>query len=82
MNVPLPVPVACQSFGGWKRSLFGDLYAYGPDAVRFYTAARPSPALAQRRHREGAVRLSQQRLIGTASRGGQGSATGRLVQVS
>ncbi|MBT0960814.1 CoA-acylating methylmalonate-semialdehyde dehydrogenase [Denitromonas iodatirespirans] len=37
INVPLPVPVACQSFGGWKRSLFGDLYAYGPDAIRFYT---------------------------------------------
>lgn len=37
VNVPLPVPVACQSFGGWKRSLFGDLYAYGPDSVRFYT---------------------------------------------
>src|SRR5210317_658939 len=37
INVPLPVPVAYQSFGGWKRSLFGDLYAYGPDSVRFYT---------------------------------------------
>jgi malonate-semialdehyde dehydrogenase (acetylating)/methylmalonate-semialdehyde dehydrogenase len=37
VNVPLPVPVAYHSFGGWKRSLFGDLYAYGPDAVRFYT---------------------------------------------
>ena len=37
VNVPLPVPVASHSFGGWKRSLFGDLYAYGPDAVRFYT---------------------------------------------
>ena len=37
INVPLPVPVAYHSFGGWKRSLFGDLYAYGPDAVRFYT---------------------------------------------
>ncbi|MFK8031344.1 MAG: CoA-acylating methylmalonate-semialdehyde dehydrogenase [Gammaproteobacteria bacterium] len=37
INVPLPVPIASQSFGGWKRSLFGDLYAYGPDAVRFYT---------------------------------------------
>ncbi len=37
VNVPLPVPVACQSFGGWKRSMFGDLSAYGPDAVRFYT---------------------------------------------
>ena len=31
------VPVAYHSFGGWKRSLFGDLHAYGPDAVRFYT---------------------------------------------
>ncbi len=37
VNVPLPVPVAYHSFGGWKRSLFGDLYAYGPDGVRFYT---------------------------------------------
>ncbi|UTA46392.1 CoA-acylating methylmalonate-semialdehyde dehydrogenase [Simiduia sp. 21SJ11W-1] len=37
INVPLPVPMAFHSFGGWKRSLFGDLSAYGPDAVRFYT---------------------------------------------
>ncbi len=37
VNVPLPVPVAYHSFGGWKRSLFGDLHAYGPDAMRFYT---------------------------------------------
>ncbi len=37
VNVPLPVPVAYHSFGGWKRSLFGDLFAYGPDGVRFYT---------------------------------------------
>ncbi|MDH2622534.1 CoA-acylating methylmalonate-semialdehyde dehydrogenase [Acinetobacter baumannii] len=37
INVPLPVPVAYHSFGGWKRSLFGDLYAYGPDGARFYT---------------------------------------------
>ena len=37
INVPLPVPVAYHSFGGWKRSLFGDLHAYGPDSVRFYT---------------------------------------------
>jgi len=37
INVPLPVPVAFHSFGGWKRSLFGDLHAYGPDGVRFYT---------------------------------------------
>ena len=37
INVPLPVPVAYQSFGGWKRSLFGDLFMYGPDGVRFFT---------------------------------------------
>ncbi|WP_417361609.1 CoA-acylating methylmalonate-semialdehyde dehydrogenase [Gallaecimonas pentaromativorans] len=37
INVPLPVPVAYHSFGGWKRSLFGDLHAYGPDGARFYT---------------------------------------------
>jgi malonate-semialdehyde dehydrogenase (acetylating)/methylmalonate-semialdehyde dehydrogenase len=37
INVPLPVPVSYHSFGGWKRSLFGDLSAYGPDGVRFYT---------------------------------------------
>ena len=37
INIPLPVPVAYHSFGGWKRSLFGDLSAYGPDGLRFYT---------------------------------------------
>ena len=37
INVALPVPIASQCFGGWKRSLFGDLYVYGPDAIRFYT---------------------------------------------
>jgi len=45
INVPLPVPVASHSFGGWKRSLFGDLHAYGPDAVRFYTRRK---AISQR----------------------------------
>lgn len=37
INIPLPVPVSFHSFGGWKRSLFGDLHMYGPDGVRFYT---------------------------------------------
>ena len=37
VNVPIPVPVAFHSFGGWKSSLFGDMHAYGPEAVRFYT---------------------------------------------
>ncbi|MAR71113.1 CoA-acylating methylmalonate-semialdehyde dehydrogenase [Halomonas sp.] len=45
INVPLPVPVAFHSFGGWKESLFGDLHAYGPDAVRFYTRRK---AISQR----------------------------------
>ena len=40
INVPLPVPAAYHSFGGWKRSLFGDLSAYGPDSVRFYTGRK------------------------------------------
>ncbi len=37
VNVPIPVPMAFYSFGGWKRSLFGDLHVHGPDGVRFYT---------------------------------------------
>jgi malonate-semialdehyde dehydrogenase (acetylating) / methylmalonate-semialdehyde dehydrogenase len=37
VNVPIPVPVAYHSFGGWKRSLFGDQHMHGPEGVRFYT---------------------------------------------
>src|ERR1700761_2040190 len=37
INVPIPVPMAFHSFGGWKRSLFGDHSIYGPEGVRFYT---------------------------------------------
>jgi malonate-semialdehyde dehydrogenase (acetylating)/methylmalonate-semialdehyde dehydrogenase len=37
INVPIPVPMAYYSFGGWKQSLFGDLHIYGPDGVKFYT---------------------------------------------
>jgi malonate-semialdehyde dehydrogenase (acetylating)/methylmalonate-semialdehyde dehydrogenase len=37
VNVPIPVPMAFHSFGGWKRSLFGALHVHGPDGVRFYT---------------------------------------------
>ena len=50
INVPIPVPVAWFSFGGWKGSLFGDLHAYGPESVNFYTkgkvvtASWPDPA--------------------------------------
>jgi malonate-semialdehyde dehydrogenase (acetylating)/methylmalonate-semialdehyde dehydrogenase len=50
INVPIPVPVAYYSFGGWKASLFGDTHMYGPDGVRFYTRTKvvtarwPDPA--------------------------------------
>ncbi len=37
VNVPIPVPMAWHGFGGWKRSLFGDMHAYGEEGVRFYT---------------------------------------------
>ena len=37
VNVPIPVPVAYHSFGGWKRSLFGDHHIHGAEGVRFYT---------------------------------------------
>jgi len=37
INVPIPVPMAFHSFGGWKRSLFGDHHTHGPEGVRFYT---------------------------------------------
>ncbi|MGE4368673.1 MAG: CoA-acylating methylmalonate-semialdehyde dehydrogenase [Burkholderiaceae bacterium] len=37
VNVPIPVPMSWHGFGGWKRSLFGDMHAYGEEGVRFYT---------------------------------------------
>jgi malonate-semialdehyde dehydrogenase (acetylating)/methylmalonate-semialdehyde dehydrogenase len=40
INVPIPVPVAYYSFGGWKNSLFGDLHMYGPEGIQFYTRAK------------------------------------------
>ena len=40
INVPIPVPVAYYSFGGWKASLFGDLHMYGPEGVQFYTKSQ------------------------------------------
>jgi malonate-semialdehyde dehydrogenase (acetylating)/methylmalonate-semialdehyde dehydrogenase len=50
INVPIPVPVAYYSFGGWKASLFGDTHAYGPESIHFYTRGKvvtsrwPDPA--------------------------------------
>lgn len=40
INVPIPVPMAFHSFGGWGQSLFGDTHVYGPEGVRFYTRAK------------------------------------------
>jgi malonate-semialdehyde dehydrogenase (acetylating) / methylmalonate-semialdehyde dehydrogenase len=40
VNVPIPVPLAYYTFGGWKRSVFGDLNQHGPDAIRFYTKTK------------------------------------------
>ena len=40
VNVPIPVPVAYHTFGGWKRSGFGDLNQHGPDAFSFYTKTK------------------------------------------
>ncbi len=40
VNVPIPVPLAYYTFGGWKRSGFGDLNQHGPDAFRFYTRTK------------------------------------------
>jgi malonate-semialdehyde dehydrogenase (acetylating)/methylmalonate-semialdehyde dehydrogenase len=40
VNVPIPVPMAFYSFGGWRNSLFGDLNVHGMDGMRFYTRAK------------------------------------------
>jgi malonate-semialdehyde dehydrogenase (acetylating)/methylmalonate-semialdehyde dehydrogenase len=53
INVPIPVPVAYYSFGGWKASLFGDTHMYGPEGINFYTRGKvvtsrwPDPATSQ-----------------------------------
>ena len=55
INVPLPVPVAYHSFGGWKRSLFGDHSIYGPEGVHFYTRLKTVTSRWPGGIREGAV---------------------------
>ena len=40
INVPIPVPVAYYSFGGWKGSLFGDLHVHGVEGIKFYTRTK------------------------------------------
>lgn len=55
INVPIPVPVAYHSFGGWKRSLFGDHAIYGPEGVHFYTRLKTVTSRWPTGIREGAV---------------------------
>jgi malonate-semialdehyde dehydrogenase (acetylating)/methylmalonate-semialdehyde dehydrogenase len=40
INVPIPVPMAFFSFGGWKNSLFGDLHMHGAEGIKFYTRTK------------------------------------------
>ncbi len=54
VNVPIPVPVAYHTFGGWKRSGFGDLNQHGPDSVRFYTKTKTITQRWQTGFKEGA----------------------------
>jgi len=54
VNVPIPVPMAFHSFGGWKRSLFGPLHVHGPDGVRFYTRLKTVTSRWPTTQREGA----------------------------
>ena len=54
VNVPIPVPMAFHSFGGWKRSLFGPLHVHGPDGVRFYTRLKTVTSRWPTATREGA----------------------------
>ena len=68
LNVPIPVPVAYYSFGGWKASLFGDLHMYGPDGIAFYTRAKVvTVALAGPRDLEGGPGLPADTLTGRRS---------------
>ena len=55
VNVPIPVPVAYHSFGGWKRSLFGDHSIYGPEGIRFYTRLKTVTTRWPEGIKEGAV---------------------------
>jgi malonate-semialdehyde dehydrogenase (acetylating)/methylmalonate-semialdehyde dehydrogenase len=54
INVPIPVPMAWHGFGGWKKSLFGDMHAYGEEGVRFYTKQKASCSAGPRASPKGA----------------------------
>ena len=79
INVPIPVPVAYYSFGGWKNSLFGDLHMYGPEGIQFYTRAKivtsrwPDPGTSQDRPGLPAHALGS--AVTSLQRGGVGAGT-------
>ena len=54
INVPIPVPIAYHTFGGWKRSGFGDLNQHGPDSIRFYTKTKTVTARGPSTNKDGA----------------------------
>ena len=71
VNVPIPVPVAYYTFGGWKRSGFGDLNQHGPDSIRFYTKTKTvTVALAVGRQGRRELRHSDDELKREPSRAG------------
>ena len=79
INVPIPVPVAYHTFGGWKRSGFGDTNQHGMEGVRFWTKVKTvTAALARRRRRrrQGRLRHPDDGVTGVMPRLGPFSAAG------
>ena len=76
VNVPIPVPMAYYSFGGWKQSLFGDLHVHGREGVLFYTRGK---VVTERwpEQRSGADYGFPPTSDGRAPRGSSSTATGR-----
>jgi len=83
INVPIPVPVAYYSFGGWKNSLFGDRHIYGPEGIDFYTRSKvvtsrwPDPATSKVRPRLPADALAMRIVVLGA--GGVGSSAAAVA---
>ncbi len=79
INVPIPVPVAYHSFGGWKRSLFGDHAIYGPEGVHFYTRLKTVTARWPDGHQVGrGVHLPEHALRRTAGVDAANATSSRL----
>ena len=79
VNVAIPVPVACHSFGGWKRSLFGDHAIYGPEGVHFYTRLKTvTGPLAHGHPRRRRVQLPEPEIGRTDSGSPEGSSSSAI----